>query len=147
MNKVRFLVMALVSIIVSASGFAATWTVQVDPGGWYPQTITIAYGDSVRFYNYTGYPSLTVYEVTSLCGQWIIDVPNNGYVQRQFNCGPGTMDYRDSTFFFDGQIIIAPPATPTPTPDPNIPATSPAGAGLLVVGMSLLLAVSVFRKR
>ncbi|MBN1297997.1 hypothetical protein JXA80_14560 [bacterium] len=124
----------------------ATYSVQCDPGGFYPANITINEGDTIEFYNYTGFSLLTVYHVSGPCSSWIIDIPNNGYTPITFNCGPGTESYADSTFGFTGTITINPPPEPTPTPNPDLPATTTTGVFIALTLISLLMVVPTFRK-
>ncbi|HPQ41374.1 MAG TPA: hypothetical protein PLV45_13455 [bacterium] len=148
MSKRVFVVLVCVCacFIATGSALAATYRVDVDAGGFYPDNITINYGDSVDFYNYTGYSLLTIFHVSGPCSNWIIDVPNYGHTEITFNCGPGTENYQDAAFGFTGIININPPPTATPTPDPNLPSTTSTGILITIVLMSVLMAVPVFRK-
>lgn len=149
MKKQFLSILAIMLCLVlchTGDALAATYRVDVDAGGFYPANITINYGDSIDFYNYTGYSLLTIYQVSGVCAPWIIDVPNYGHTVLTFNCGPGVENYADSAFGFTGTITINPPPTATPTPDPNLPATTPTGILIALVLVSVLISIPVFRK-
>ncbi len=134
------------AILLSGTAQAAIFNVQCDAGGFYPQNITINYGDSIRFYNYTGFSLLTIFHVSGPCSNWLIDVPNNGSGIITFNCGPGTEAYQDSTFGFTGTITINPEPSPTPTPNLYTPTMGPAGILIALGLVSILMLIPAFRK-
>jgi hypothetical protein len=137
--------MCVLLLLTTTTAYAATHNVQVDPGGFYPAYLEIQDGDTVEFFNYTGYPLLTIYHDTGPCWGWMIDVPYNGSFPITLPCGAGTEVYRDNVYGFSGTLQIVSPG-PTPTPGPIVPVTSPGGIAITILIISLLMGLSVFKK-
>jgi len=127
-----------VLLICSGSVFGANHIINIGSGGFSPDNITIYDGDTVDFYNYTGYSLLTVYHDSGPCWNWIIDIPNNGHTQITLGCGTGTEIYRDSTYGFSGTINISPPS--------DVPSTSTAGILIAILLISLLIVLPIIKK-
>ena len=148
MKKFLFCLSLFVCVLFFSSGTAlgAIHNIQVDPIGFYPSYLEIEDGDSIRFYNYTGYPLLTIYHDSGPCWPWMIDVPNNGNTIITLPCGAGTEVFRDNVYGYSGTLEIVVPS-PTPTPDPNLPVSSPVGIGLMLLVISMIMGISVVRKK
>lgn len=119
--------------------------VQILPGGFYPESISIETGDFIQFYNYAGMP-VTVFQTSGPCSYWGYTFPYPGNYSVYFPCSAG-MEIAYCPEAASMLYIEITVPVPTPTPDMTIPSTSPFGIGLTLILMGLALSMTWLKRR
>ncbi|MBN1296028.1 hypothetical protein JXA80_04560 [bacterium] len=151
----RYLCLLIVVAVFSGMGAnAANWDMTLSSQGsgwaWNPSSITIEDGDTVTFWNYSTSVTM-VSSVTGSCPSFTTDPisgqPYPGSDVVLFDSGPCYTEFMDVVWSAAGTITVVEAPTPTPDPYPDAPAMSPAGLGITLAVMSLLIGIAVFRKK